>query len=136
MSYLMVVSEGVVLRAEDGKQVAPCQSANDQDFVDYLIYVEAGNTIFEVASRSDMLPPVPESVSRFQARAALWLKGLIGKVEEYMALETTSMLARIAWNEAQEFRRDSGFVIEMILLLGLTESQGDDLFRFASTIAG
>jgi hypothetical protein len=42
--YTIILDEGTVTRDADGKVVAPCQSAEDPDFVAYIEWVEAGNT--------------------------------------------------------------------------------------------
>lgn len=41
--YTIILDEGTVTRDADGKVVAPCQSAEDPDFVAYIQWVEAGN---------------------------------------------------------------------------------------------
>lgn len=82
-------------------------------------------------------PPVagvPQAVSRFQARAALHLAGLLTAVEAHMTDPGTDMLARLAWTDAQEFRRQSPTVLNMAVALGLTEQQLDDLFTVAAGI--
>ena len=78
--------------------------------------------------------PVPTSVSRFQARAALLQAGLLDGIEAHMADPATDPFVRIAWQDAQEFRRNSPTVLSLQPLLGLTAGQLDDLFRFAATI--
>lgn len=78
--------------------------------------------------------PVPASVSRFQARAALLQAGLLVGVEAYMEDPATDPFVRIAWEDAQVFRRNSPTVLSLQPLLGLTDGQLDDLFRFAATI--
>lgn len=77
--------------------------------------------------------PVPV-VSAFQARAALLQAGLLDDVETYMAQPETDPFVRLAWDKAQEFRRDSPTVNSLAAPLGLTTFQLDDLFRFAKTI--
>lgn len=82
-------------------------------------------------------PPVngiPQVVTRFQARAALHLAGLLPQVEAMMAAHETDMLARLAWSDAQEFRRQSPTVLSMAAALGLTEQQLDVLFTTAAGI--
>jgi hypothetical protein len=79
--------------------------------------------------------PIPQVVSRFQARAALHLAGLLPQVEQLMADPATDPLARIAWQDAQEFRRTSPTVLTMAAALGLTDAQLDDLFTTAAGIA-
>tara|TARA_R110002126_G_scaffold186158_1_gene334898 strand:- start:25 stop:177 length:153 start_codon:yes stop_codon:yes gene_type:complete len=49
--YTLILNEGVVFRDIDGKQVAPCQSAEDPDFVAYNEWVEAGNQPTIIESR-------------------------------------------------------------------------------------
>lgn len=50
--YTIILDEGTVTRDSDGKVVAPCQSAEDPDFVAYINWVEAGNepTVYNTAS--------------------------------------------------------------------------------------
>lgn len=136
MSYTIILDEGVVLRDSDGAQVAPCQSADDLDFMLYASYIDSGGEVSQVASRNIALDLAPESVSRFQARAALWQMGYLDDVEAYMALETTDMMAKLAWRDAQDFRIDSVFVLAVAPLIGFNDSQLRDMFRFAKTITG
>jgi hypothetical protein len=81
-------------------------------------------------------PPVviPQVVSRFQARAALHLAGLLTQVEAMMQDPATDMLAKLAWTDAQEFRRTSPTVLAMSQALGLTDAQLDELFTVAAGI--
>ena len=89
----------------------------------------------EVAAHLAPKPaPVPQVVSRFQARAALHLAGLLGTVQTMMENPATDPLARLAWQDAQEFRRTSPTVLAMGAALGLTDSQLDALFVQAATI--
>ena len=77
-------------------------------------------------------PPVPPSVSRFQARAALHLAGLLTAAEA--AVASAGPMVQIAWADAQEFRRDSPTIATLAASIGLTEAQIDDLFREAAQI--
>lgn len=74
------------------------------------------------------------SVSRFQARAALHLAGLLDQVQALMDNPATDPLARLAWQDAQEFRRSSPTVLSMGAALGMTDPQLDQLFTQAATI--
>lgn len=74
------------------------------------------------------------SVSRFQARAALHLAGLLETVEAMMAAPETPALAKLAWADAQEFKRNSPTVLSLSASLGLTEAQLDALFTTAAGI--
>jgi hypothetical protein len=79
-------------------------------------------------------PGPPQVVSRFQARAALHLAGLLDDVNAMMADPATPMLARLAWQDAQEFRRQSPTVLAMAAELNLTDAQIDQLFITAAAI--
>ncbi len=79
-------------------------------------------------------PAVPQTVSRFQARAALHLAGLLPAVETLMADPATDPIARLAWQDALEFRRTSPTVLAMASALSLTDEQLDTLFISAAGI--
>lgn len=77
----------------------------------------------------------PTVVSRFQARAALLQAGMLETVTALMTADTTDPLARLAWSEALEFRRDSPTIATMAAALGLTDAQLDALFVTAAGIS-
>jgi hypothetical protein len=77
---------------------------------------------------------IPQTVSRFQARAALHLSGLLESVETLMQSPETDMLARLAWQDAQEFKRQSPTVLAMAATLSLDDEALDALFTTASGI--
>jgi len=79
-------------------------------------------------------PGPPQVVSRFQARAALHLAGLLPQVEALMADPATDTLARLAWTDAQEFRRTSPTLLAMAAALDLSDAQLDQLFVTAAGI--
>lgn len=92
----------------------------------------------------DSLPedaPTPVSIeveregmvcSRFQAKAALAAAGLLSQVET--AVASADPTAQLAWAEAIEFRRNSPTILALAAVVGLTETQIDDLFRSAMMI--
>ncbi|WP_444453112.1 hypothetical protein ACTTAI_19145 [Rhodobacter capsulatus] len=75
---------------------------------------------------------VPTSVSRFQARAALHLAGLLDDAEA--AVAAADRLTQLAWTDARDFRRDSPTIAALAIVLGLDDQAIDDLFRQAATI--
>lgn len=77
-------------------------------------------------------PVVPEAVSRFQARAALLQAGLLEQAE--IAVAEAGPLAVLAWQDAQEFRRNSPTINALAPALGLTSEQIDALFIAAAQI--
>jgi len=55
--YTMTVNLGIVTRDTDGKQIAPCQSVDDADFIAYQEWVALGNVPNEITAEV----PVQES---------------------------------------------------------------------------
>lgn len=113
----------------------------DQDHADLLAGQSAGLVItFDVEGKPVLAArPVPSEAdqlaaeraqmicSRFQARAALHLAGMLPAAETAVAAE--GPIVRIAWADAAQFRRDSPSIASLAAKLGLTDVQVDDLFR-------
>lgn len=83
--------------------------------------------------------PVPVSVTRFQARAALAMTerggvNLFEAIESFMVSLPVTDIRRRAWEDAQDFERDSPTVGAIALLFSMTGAEVDDLFRLADTI--
>lgn len=78
-------------------------------------------------------PVVPQSVSRFQALAALSNAGLLTQAQNAVNA-STNPLVPLAWNNAQTFDRNSATVATLGPALGLTDAQIDSLFIAASII--
>lgn len=73
-------------------------------------------------------------VTPYQARIALLNAGLLDQVTNYMTGSDVSQTAKIAWEYAVTWERNSAFISNLGPLLGLTESQIDDLFTAASQV--
>lgn len=89
----------------------------------------------EYGAISEYTPPpphIPQVVSRFQARAALHLAGHLPAVEA--AILASDPLTQMAWQDAQEFRRNSPTILSLAAVLGLSDNDVDDLFIAASEI--
>lgn len=78
--------------------------------------------------------PVPQTVTRFQALAALHIIGKLVEAEAKMADPATNPLTVLAWRNEQTFKRSSSLVQDIGRLLDLSEQQLDDLFITASGI--
>jgi hypothetical protein len=78
--------------------------------------------------------PVPQVVTRFQARAALLQSDFLEEVEAVMSHEDTDAMAKLAWTDAQEFYRQSPTILGMAGVIGLTDKELDELFILAATI--
>ena len=94
--------------------------------------------LFEIDPPADMpvlwRNPVPQSVSRFQARAALSLSNLLLTVEAFIA-NSDDVIAKLAWADAVQFERNSPTIAAMAFALGLNNEQIDQLFITASKIS-
>ena len=77
-------------------------------------------------------PPVPETVSRFQARAALLQIGKLADAEAVVA--QADAITQLAWAEAIEWKRTSPALNTLAEAIGLTQPEIDDLFRNAAQI--
>ncbi len=82
----------------------------------------------KLASEREMM-----RVSAFQAKAALMQNGYYVQIVEYMN-SSADEVTKLAWDTAQEFRRNSPTVNFIATKLELTETELDDLFRLAKTI--
>lgn len=54
MTYTIILDEGIVIRDSDQKVVAPCQSVDDPDFIEYNEWIAAGGEPTIYNTRSDM----------------------------------------------------------------------------------
>jgi hypothetical protein len=84
-------------------------------------------------------PPRLRVVSRFQGREAMWQTPhgdttLFEAAEAVLADPDTPAMYRRAWDDLQEFRRDSEMLAAVSGMLGLTAAQIDALFILAAGI--
>lgn len=80
------------------------------------------------------VPQVPQTVTRFQALAALHLAGHLPAVQAIMAAPETPVLAKLAWDNALSFERASPTLASLAQALGLSGSDLDALFIAAAQI--
>lgn len=92
------------------------------------------NGLLVLVDRPPSAVPVPVRVTKFQAKAALHLAGLLDAVESLMADPATDRITRLAWSESLHFERRSPMIAAMSARLGLSETQVDDLFKSAAVI--
>ena len=78
---------------------------------------------------------VPTSVTPYQAKAVLLNAGLFQQVDQYIQSLGPNTLEYLAWNSAQNFYRESPFIVSIGTQLGLTPNQIDQLFIEASKIS-
>lgn len=121
------------IHCPDGYVCKPPYDDEDlQQYLEYANWIQSGNSPEEFYE--EPLPAVPESVTRFQARAALYQAGYLQAIETLMQDQNTPMIYKLAWQDASEFKRNSPTVTAMASALNLTDNDVDNLFRLASTI--
>lgn len=127
MIYHLTASTGIVLR-DDGAFI-PADGGN-ADWQAYQQWLSLGNQPTPYAPAAQ----VPQSVTRFQALAALSEAGLLTATKAIFADQQTTVLARLAWENAFEFKRTSPTLLQLAPLLGLDSSALDALFTRAAAI--
>jgi hypothetical protein len=97
------------------------------------------NVIGEPHSVGKWVPPVvvpviivPQAVTMRQARLALNAAGLLSAVQA--AIDAGSPESKITWEYSSEVQRNNGLVPMMAALLGMTETQIDNLFIAAEAL--
>jgi hypothetical protein len=71
--------------------------------------------------------PVPQTITRFQALAALHNAGLLTQVQAAVTASTDPLVG-LAWNNAQAFDRNSTMLASLATALNITQTQLDNLF--------
>ena len=82
-------------------------------------------------SNDVVVPRVPSRVTRRQARQALALAGLFGKVQPAINAipdQQQRQLAQIEWDDSQDFERERPLLIELGHAIGLDDAGIDALF--------
>ncbi|HHW34412.1 MAG TPA: hypothetical protein GXX24_09795 [Paracoccus solventivorans] len=141
-----IVDYRIVYRDDGGRLIIVTPAANSGLTVEQVAErdVPAGAE-YEIVPADDLLQlvsPTPDEVlaanraamlcSRFQAKAALHLAGLLPSVEA--AIAQADPVTRIAWAEAVEYRRNSPTILALAAALDLSDEQVDALFRAAMQI--
>ena len=127
MSYLIHLQTGSVIRKSDGKEVAPAQSADDPDFVEYQQWVFAGN---EPEVLDLPLQDVPQSVTMRQFQLALLDAELLDDVLDELA--RLGRAAELDWSLTTDVRRDWRLLEVVFENLGVDSRAVDGLFVVAA----
>jgi hypothetical protein len=80
-------------------------------------------------------PPIPQSVTRFQALAVLAAGGYLGTIRTHIATLDQNNVQRLAWENAADWERTSPTLNALATMLGLTDAQVDELFVAASQVS-
>lgn len=99
--------------------------------------IQISSATITVAGDGFQIPEVnliPQSVTAFQAKAALLHADLLDNVEAMMTNPATPRIVKLAWDEALNFERQSPTVAAMASTLGLTDAEVDSLFLYAAEV--
>ena len=80
-------------------------------------------------------PPIPQSVTRFQALATLSAAGHLPAIRTYINTLDQDNITRLAWEAATEWERTSPTLAALATMLGLTDTEVDDLFVAAAQVS-
>lgn len=127
--YTLHIQTGTVTREADGVEVAPCQSAEDPDFLAYIDWVNQGN---EPRIVDYPMPTVPQQITMRQAQQALLEAGLLDTVETAVSFAPRSV--QIDWQKGSIVERNSHTVTLLQAQMGKTDWEIDQLFIRANEL--
>lgn len=99
---------------------------------EYLQWLAEGNTPEPYVAPP---PPIPQSVTRFQALATLAAGGWLDVVHTYIDALPRTDITRLAFENATDWERSSPTVNALAQMLGLTDTEVDALFVAASQVS-
>lgn len=123
----------------DGMRIVEIDHTLSGNVTDYVL--DGSDAVFSPKKQERV---VPNSVTRYQGRAALLQIGLLDDIDaHYAALPTdtadeavnlANRMAKERWAGMLNFERDSEELVELASAFGMSATQVDDLFCFAETI--
>lgn len=119
-----------IIRSADGAFI-PNDPANT-DYQQYLAWLAEGNTPEPYVAPP---PPIPQTVTRFQALAILAAGGYLDTVRTYINTLDPNNVQRLAWENAADWERTSPTLNALATMLNLTSTEVDDLFVAASQVS-
>jgi hypothetical protein len=127
--YKLTATPEIIARA-DGWFI-PTDPANTL-YQEYLAWLAEGNTPDPYVAPP---PPIPATVTRFQALATLAAGGWLDTVHVYIDALPRNNVQRLAFENATDWERTSPTVNAIAAMLGLSDAQVDDLFIAASQVS-
>jgi len=112
--------------------VGTFEFVNPDTNVEYLAWLAEGNTPDPYVPPP---PPIPATVTRFQALAVLAAGGYLDTVHTYIDTLPRSNITRLAFENATDWERTSPTLAALAAMLGLSDAQVDDLFIAASKVS-
>jgi hypothetical protein len=119
-----------IIRISDGAAIPP--DPGHSAYVEYLEWLAEGNTPEPYVPPP---PPIPSTVTRFQALAVLAVGGYLPTIRTYIATLGEDNITRLAWESASEWERTSPTLNALATMLNLTSAEVDALFVAASQVS-
>jgi len=119
-----------ILRMVDGAFIPP--DLANTDYQQYLIWLAEGNTPDPYVPPP---PPIPSTVTRFQALAVLAAGGYLSTIKTYIVTLGEDNITRLAWENAADWERTSPTLNALAAMLGLSDAQVDELFIAADQVS-
>lgn len=127
--YKLTATPEIIAR-DDGWFI-PTDPANT-GYQQYLAWLAEGNVPEPYVAPP---PPIPSTVTRFQALAVLAAGGYLDTVRNYINTLDQNNIQRLAWENATDWERTSPTLNALAAMLGLTDTEVDDLFVAASQVS-
>ena len=135
MAYTNILDEGIVIRDADGVVVAPCQSIDDINYIEYCDWVNAGNVTAVLNSRN--LSQKVADVTPRQIRIALLGVGITESMIDAVINtlpSPTKEAAMITWKYSTSFQRNNALIPVIAAMLSFNDTQLDNLWINAATL--
>lgn len=122
----------------EAQRVAPATPRRVFGGIPTVFYTFASQAAFDAAlAVADLTEPapVPQSVTRRQAKQALLLAGVLAQVQpaiDAIADPTTQAMVQIEWDDSQTFERNRPALIALAGALGMDGEALDQLFTTAA----
>jgi hypothetical protein len=134
--YKIILDEGIVIRNSDEVIVAPCQSDDDPNYLEYVAWIHAGNEAESVITRGQAVIKIPDVTPR-QIRMALLGVGVTEAMIDSIINSLpspTKEAAMIAWKYSTAFQRNNALIPIVAQMLNYSSQQLDDLWLYAGTL--